>query len=57
MELLPRATGGRSGPRFWLMLNAALAAWSAVVLFLIWGLGGGGAYSARHHDPRSSASR
>ena len=44
MELLPRATAGRSGPRMWLMLNAALAAWTAVVLFLIWALGGGGDY-------------
>ncbi len=44
MELLPRATAGQGGPRFWLMLNAALAAWAAVTLFLIWALGGGGAY-------------
>ena len=44
MELLPRATAGRSGPRMWLMLDAAVCAWIAVVLFLIWALGGGGPY-------------
>lgn len=44
MELLPRAVAGRSGPRMWLMLDVALCAWAAVVLFLIWALSGGGSY-------------
>lgn len=44
MELLPRAAAGRSGPRMKLTVNAALCAWVAVVLFLIWALGGGGPY-------------
>lgn len=44
MVLLPRAVAGRSGPRLKLMVNAALCAWVAAVLFLIWALGGGGPY-------------
>lgn len=44
MALLPRASASRSGPRMWLTLNAALCAWVAAVLFLIWALGGGGPY-------------
>lgn len=44
MLLLPRAVHGQSGPRAKLLLNAAICAWVALVLFLIWAIGGGGYY-------------
>jgi signal transduction histidine kinase len=44
MELLPRAVEGRTGRRVTLAIHAALVAWVAGILFLIWLLAGGGSY-------------